>query len=315
LSPTYSVVVPAYNAAATVGATIRSILAQSVTDLELIVVDDGSMDTTASIVEAAGDRRIRLIRQSNTGLAGARNRGIAEARGRYVAFLDADDLWMPEYLAVVSETFDGDPSTGVVYSDGWVLAHATGRIRRTSVLAYGKPPPPTVSDPNELFRRLLAYNYLISAAVVRKSVLEDVGGFRTELRRAEDWELWLRISANGYRLVCAPGRLVVRREIAGSLSADGVAMLDSAVRVIDIVLDEYLLTDELRIAAVATRDRLLRLRSTSGEQGGRASIEQRALALARRVKRPLDRRFLWLAEAPVDVAALLRSVNDSAGRS
>src|SRR4051812_8060223 len=99
-APTVSVIIPAYNAEAFVGRTLASLRAQSFTDFEAIVVDDGSKDATAAVVQAVveADPRFRLIRQANGGVAVARNRALAEVRGRYVANLDADDLWRPQFL-------------------------------------------------------------------------------------------------------------------------------------------------------------------------------------------------------------------------
>lgn len=108
-TPAFSVVIPAYNVACYIGETIQSVLQQSVQDWELIVVDDGSTDDTAERVKAVGDARIRLIRQENSGVSVARNTGIAAARGRYVALLDADDLWAPSHLLRAKGYFESYP--------------------------------------------------------------------------------------------------------------------------------------------------------------------------------------------------------------
>ena len=115
MTPRFSVIVPAYNATGTIEATIRSVLAQTATELELIVVDDGSTDGTGDLVAAIAstDERVELIAQPNQGTAGARNTGIARASAAYVSFLDNDDLWMPRYLEAAGEALDAGPRSGV----------------------------------------------------------------------------------------------------------------------------------------------------------------------------------------------------------
>jgi len=113
VQPLVSVVIPAFNAVRFLTGSIPSVLAQTWTDFELIVVDDGSTDATAACVQAFDDPRIRLVSQTNRGLAGARNGGIREARGTYIAFLDADDLWHPEKLARHVAHLQSQPGVGV----------------------------------------------------------------------------------------------------------------------------------------------------------------------------------------------------------
>src|SRR4051812_1023393 len=114
--PTVSVIVPAYNVASYVGATIESALTQTYQDFELIVVDDGSTDETGAIVDAAvaRDARIRVVRQPNGGLSSARNAALRNARGRYIALLDGDDLWDPGFLAAQLAVFESRPDVSVV---------------------------------------------------------------------------------------------------------------------------------------------------------------------------------------------------------
>ena len=144
-TPAFSVVVPAYNATRTIGATIGSILRQSHEDLELIVVDDGSSDGTPDLVRefGANDERLRLVEQPNKGTAGARNTGIGEARADLVAFLDNDDMWMPSYLEMMGAALERAPEAGFAYTDAWILNDATGRILKKPSLEHYE----TVPDP------------------------------------------------------------------------------------------------------------------------------------------------------------------------
>lgn len=116
--PEVSIIMPAYNAERYIGEAIESVLAQTLTDWELIVVDDGSTDRTPVILREIGDARVRILHQKNQGPASARNAGLEAAIGRYVAFLDADDLYLPSALADLSEYLDTHPECDIVYSDG-----------------------------------------------------------------------------------------------------------------------------------------------------------------------------------------------------
>ena len=140
--PTFTVVMPAYDRAATIDSAIASVLAQTQPDFELIVVDDGSTDDTAARVTAAMaiDSRIQLVRQENRGPTGARNAAFERARGRHVSLLDSDDLWMPGYLERIGAALDAEPSAGFAYSDAWVLDDRTRKIHRSSALAHTDRP-------------------------------------------------------------------------------------------------------------------------------------------------------------------------------
>ena len=140
-SARFTVVIAAFNAARTIGSSIRSVLRQTEQDFEVIVVDDGSTDETAEAVGTfSGDSRIRLIGQPNRGPAAARNTGLKAARSTYVSMLDADDLWLPDYLEVMGGALDEDPRRGFAYTDAWVLEDETRKVRRRSAMSYQRPP-------------------------------------------------------------------------------------------------------------------------------------------------------------------------------
>ena len=215
--PMVSVIVPAYNASATVEETLRSALAQTLREIEVLVVDDGSTDGTASVVErvAEGDSRVRLIRQENAGVAAARNAAIAASRGRYVAPLDADDVWYPEKLAAqVARMERGGAGMGMVYT--WmVLMDEDSRV-------FGEAFPCRAEG--DLYLPLVYVNFLGCASVplFRRSALDAVGGYDPTLRArggegCEDWDISLRVAAE-YAVGCAPGHLVGYRDGPTSMS-------------------------------------------------------------------------------------------------
>lgn len=222
--PTVSVIIPNFNNAAYVATAIESVLAQSYQDLEIIVVDDGSTDDSRTVIAPFGER-VRYLWQENQGLAGARNSGIRAAQGDWIALLDADDQWLPTYLATLLTLSARDP-TGTVYycavqcmdSQGYELPRTLGEPRAT---------------PETTYQTLLRANFLIpSTILMRRQVVIDAGLFDSKLRSCEDWDLWLRIGANA-RFVGTPARLVRYRLHNASLSTNLTGMHQAAQAVIE----------------------------------------------------------------------------------
>jgi glycosyltransferase involved in cell wall biosynthesis len=189
-----SAIIPTYNYARFVGRAISSVLAQSYADLECIVVDDGSTDNTEEVIAAFGPA-VRLIRQPNQGLSAARNTGIRAARGRYIAFLDADDAWHADKVSRQVALLDSHPDTAVV-GCGVRLMSADGEA------LGGKEFAAQASDQADLraqLRRIAVREFWVggsgSGALMRREVFDDVGLFDTSLKAAEDWDMWLRLAA------------------------------------------------------------------------------------------------------------------------
>jgi glycosyltransferase involved in cell wall biosynthesis len=219
LTPKFSVVIPAYNASPFLADCLNSVLAQTDPDFEVIVVNDGSTDDTAEIAAqfARQDGRIHLISQENGGLADARNRGIAAAKGELVAFLDADDRWCPEKLAAHRQALDSDPNASVSYD--WAAFIDMKGDRTGLHMSQAK-----INLSHEV---LLLKNYLGngSTAVVRRSVLKQANGFDRTLRRMVDQELWVRLTFYGHRFCLVPQTLTEYRTHPGSFTADTARML------------------------------------------------------------------------------------------
>ncbi|WP_116082404.1 glycosyltransferase family 2 protein [Tropicimonas sp. IMCC34011] len=221
--PRATIVVPAYNVAATLPATLASLRAQTFDDFEILVVDDGSTDRTASIARSTGDTRVRLVQQPNRGLAGARNTGIHHARGAYVGFCDADDLWRPGKLAAHVAHLDGAPEVGLSYSGSEMIDEA-GR----SLGLAQKPRLRGVTAAHILKRNPIGNG---SAAVLRRSALDAIAWrprlerhrdwwFDETLRQSEDIECWLRLGlTTDWEIEGIPGLLTRYRIAGGGLSA------------------------------------------------------------------------------------------------
>ena len=243
--PLFSVVIPARNAEDTIAQALDSVLIQTCQQFEIIVVDDGSTDATVQIATEKAADRVTIVSQENQGVSAARNAGIRVARGAYVSFLDADDLWLPTYLAKAIEALSGDPEPGLVFTDAWVYDEPAGRIRRQPMMARRRPTDDLPSEPAAFFSLLLRGNFVYTSATVPKDVLEQVGGFDAELTRAEDYDLWLRISAAGFSASYVPGPLALYRlhGSARSLSSDRLEMSRGESEVLRRLLDRHALPE------------------------------------------------------------------------
>lgn len=229
-----SVIVPAFDAAATLEETVASALGQTLSALEVIVVDDGSRDDTADIAArlARADRRLRLVRSDNRGVGHARNLGIQHARGRYVAPLDADDIWHPTKLEKQLDVFRARPDLGLVY------CHCD-RIDDKGRVIYRLPC--YAADGWALLQHAF-FNFISngSAIMVPRAIALELGGYAPGLRAVgaegcEDYLLQLRILAR-HRVACVPEALVGYRAHASNMSADGLRMSKSECIALRLVL-------------------------------------------------------------------------------
>ena len=189
-----SAIIPTYNYDRFVGRAVASVLAPSYGDLECIVVDDGSTDNTAEVLAAFGTA-VKMVRQPNQGLSAARNTGIREARGRYVAFLDADDAWDADKVGQQVALLEGHPDTAVVGCAIRLISEAGETIGERVFDTQ-------VSDPVDLatqLRRIAVRDFWVggsgSGALMRREVFDEVGLFDTALKAAEDWDMWMRVAA------------------------------------------------------------------------------------------------------------------------
>lgn len=237
MNPTVSVVMPVYNVEAYVSEAVASVLAQTYTDFELIVVDDGGSDRSLEICRSFSDTRLRIISQANRGLAGARNTGILEARGRYVAFLDSDDRWLPEKLALHVIHLDNNPEIGVSFSPSRFIDRdgRPMRLKQTPKLAG--------ISAEDIFCRNPVGNG--SAPVIRRTALDTVAHrhpaepertcyFDERLRQSEDIEMWLRLAVQGgVKFAGIAPALTEYRVGGGGLSSQVVRQYQSWEQVVD----------------------------------------------------------------------------------
>ncbi|MBI3067249.1 MAG: glycosyltransferase family 2 protein [Deltaproteobacteria bacterium] len=200
MPPTVSVIIPTYNRWPMIGEAVESVLAQSFQDFELIVVDDGSRDGTAKRITAlGGDTRIMV--QSRCGVSAARNHGAHVARGRYLAFLDSDDLWLAEKLAVQTTFMVEHPEMQICQTEETWLRHG----KRVNPKAKHRKPS------GDIFRASLELCLVSpSAVMMTKKLFDETGGFDESFSVCEDYDLWLRIAVDHpVPLIAAP--LVIKR--------------------------------------------------------------------------------------------------------
>ena len=236
--PLVSVVIPAYNAEAFLARTLESMLAQTYQNLEILVVDDGSGDRTPEIVKgfAQQDSRIRLLQQANAGVAAARNWGIHNAQGEFIAPIDSDDLWYPEAVEKLVAQFQRDRSeVGVVYT--WSMdinehEQPTGGFHAATVAG-------------NVHKTLICHNFLgnASSTLIRKTCLDRVGDYNPQLKTqnaqgCEDWDLYLRLAVN-YEFAVVPEFLVGYRKVTSGMSGDFSQMARSQQLMLQAVQQQH----------------------------------------------------------------------------
>ena len=180
---------PCYNAAQHVHESINSVLAQSFVDWELIAINDGSNDDTLDILETFQDPRIAIINQSNQGVSQARNNGIAQASGEYIAFLDTDDRWENDFLEEMHTALQNRPNAILAYC-GWQNHKING--------ADGDPfIPPDYENSEKMISLFSGCRWPIHAVLCYRKLIIDAGGFNPQLKNSEDYSLWLEVANRG----------------------------------------------------------------------------------------------------------------------
>ncbi|MUL35812.1 glycosyltransferase family 2 protein [Gloeocapsopsis dulcis] len=239
MPPKVSVIIPVYNVEKYITATVSSVLAQTYSDFELLIIDDESLDRSIQICQQFTDSRIKIIHQKNRGLAGARNTGIRYAQGEYLAFLDGDDLWLPEKLEKHVTHLDHSPSVGVSFSCSAFIDEEGQNIG-----IYQMPKKLQGITPSYIICRNPIGNG--SAPVIRKQVFEAIKFFKQQgalvescyfdphCRRSEDIECWVRIAIQtSWQFEGISEALTLYRINSHGLSANWVEQFESWQRVIE----------------------------------------------------------------------------------
>lgn len=209
--PIVSIVTPTFNRAKYIRLAVESVLAQTERRWELLIVDDGSTDDTATVLQPyLSDPRINYIYQSNRGQSAARNVALDKARGAYVGFLDSDDIWFPEKLERQLQLFERHPDAHIVHGDETTIDENGDEISRKNMRRYS----------GRITPQLLADNSVsITTALVRRECFDVMGGFDPKYGVADDYELWLRFSAR-YSFLYDPGLVAGYRVMPDQISSD-----------------------------------------------------------------------------------------------
>jgi glycosyltransferase involved in cell wall biosynthesis len=206
-----SVIIPTYNRRDLVQLTIDSALAQTFTDSEIIVVDDGSTDNTGEMLRARYGGKIRYEYQTNQGESAARNRALQLAQGEFIALLDSDDLWLPEKIEQEVACLAAEQQTGMVFCQAWLIDTEGERLAE-------QPEGLRLTSADLSLEKMVFVNQIggPSTTLIRRSTLDAVGGFDGEIRFGEDWDVWLQMLVRRYPIAFIPRPLTCIRRHRGT---------------------------------------------------------------------------------------------------
>jgi glycosyltransferase involved in cell wall biosynthesis len=240
-NPTVSVIIPTHNRGWILREAIDSVLAQDYADYELIVVDDGSTDNTREILEACG-RDITVVQQSNRGVSAARNRGIAASRGQLLAFLDSDDLWLPQKLSRQVDFFKSNPAALICQTEEtWVRNGVRVNPKRRHQKLAGM-----------IFEPSLALCLVSpSAVMIRKTLFEVVGRFDERLPACEDYDLWLRVSCR-YPVYLIDEPLIIKRGGHADQLSRAAGLDRYRIQALRNLIEAGRLSESQKLAAIKT---------------------------------------------------------------
>ena len=224
--PQISVIIPAYNAQKTIIETINSVQKQTIQDIEIIVVNDGSTDNTQTLLQTINDPRLKIISSPNERVSAARNKGIKAAQSEFIALLDADDLWTNDKLELQLAKMIANPDVAVVYS--W-----TDEIDESGRKSY---PGARLYLEGDVYQELLIVNFLAngSTPLIRKQAIETVSGFNVNLEYGEDWEFYIRLAAK-YKFAVVPKQQVFYRKSSTSATSKVAVMEKNLLITLDVI--------------------------------------------------------------------------------
>jgi glycosyltransferase involved in cell wall biosynthesis len=223
--PAISVIIPAYNTQQTILKTIESVQKQTFSDIEIIVINDGSTDKTLEILQSLQDQRLKIFSYENSGLPVARNRGIDRATGEFISFIDADDLWTQDKLELQFAGLQQHPHAGVVYS--WTAYFIDGQ--EEVIFPYAP-----VFFAGNVYDKLLVSNFIANGSniLVRSKAIKSVGEFEPTLKSCEDWDFYIRLAAK-WHFVVVPKHQVLYRQSLNAMTSKVEIMEKEALRVIE----------------------------------------------------------------------------------
>jgi glycosyltransferase involved in cell wall biosynthesis len=299
--PLISVIIPSYNAEKTIKETIQSVLNQTWQDFELLIINDGSQDATLEVIESIQDPRIKIFSYPNAGSSASRNRGIAIAKGEYISFIDADDLWTADKLEAQYKALQENSQAAVAYS--WTdHIDESGQFLRSG---------PQQSFTGDVYARLLLEDFIGNGSnpLIRAQAFAEVGDFDESLAHSEDWDLWLRLAAR-YHFVAVPSPQILYRMRVSSKSFNIKEMEESSLQVIERAVTATPETiGHLKQASLGNRYKFLTWKALDGTpEQRRALTALRLLWHTIRNDPPLlYKRIVWKVVLKIAIALLLPS--------
>jgi len=268
--PLISVIIPVYNGEKTIQETIESVLNQTFTDFELIIINDGSQDATLEIVERSQDSRLNVFSYPNAGQAASRNRGFSHASGEYISFIDADDLWTPDKLEAQLRALQDNPQAAVAYSWTKCIDESGQFSRRGS----------HISATGDVYGKLLLIDFIENGSnpLIRRQALIKVGSFDESLPAAEDWDMWLRLAAC-YEFVAVPSSQILYRQSANSWSANVLKQGAGSLQVMERAFNQA--PESLQHLKPASLANIYKGLTFKALEGPGAPARQRGLTAAR----------------------------------
>ncbi|MBD1863681.1 MULTISPECIES: glycosyltransferase [Trichocoleus] len=288
--PLVSVIIPAFNSEKTIRETIDSVLHQTLSNVEIIVINDGSQDSTLEVAASISDVRLKIFSYNNAGVSASRNRGLIHASGDYIAFLDADDLWTLDKLQTQLEALQSHPKAVVAYSwTDWI--DESGQFLR-----HGGH----ITENGDVHKQLLLRDFIESGSnpLILKQALIEVGGFNETLSAAADWDMWLRLAAR-YEFVAVPSAQVLYRVSSQSMSANVWKMEAESKQVIERAFTQVPDSLSLKRQVLAQRYQYLTLKALEG------SLDRyRGITAARFFKEAVRNNPKWLGRIRLMVVIL-----------
>jgi glycosyltransferase involved in cell wall biosynthesis len=254
--PLVSIIIPVYNGEKTIQKTIESVLQQTFQNFEILVINDGSHDSTLNVINNIKDERLRIFSYPNAGVSTSRNRGLALARCEFISFLDADDLWTPDKLEIQLKSLQDNSQAAVAYSwSDWI--DESGQFLRSGghITVNGK-----------VFEHLLVRDFIESGSnpLIRKQALDEVGEFDPSVTPAEDWDMWLRLAAR-YEFVAVPCVQILYRVSPLTASFNVWKMEAGSLRVIERAFAQAPESlQRLKKETLASRYKYLAFKATEG---------------------------------------------------
>lgn len=256
-NPKISIVIPVFNGEKTIEETIQSITNQTFDDFEIIVINDGSTDSTLDIISSLNEPRLNIFSYTNAGLSAARNRGIAKAKGEYISFIDADDMWTDNKLEEQLKALQKNSQASVAYSwTNWI--DENGNFLR---------PGGHINANGDVFLQLLKRDFIESGSnvIVKTKALATVGNFDDSINAVADWDMWLRL-AESYQFVCVPIPQILYRVSVNSMSSNVWKMEKESLQVIEKALNNTSrsLSKDLKSQILGERYRYLTIKALDG---------------------------------------------------